>query len=98
MNPEDAAFLRRGSVLSWPVVCRVNENLTAGVVMRCFQGQGRVEMLSKRRDKKGLSLEAVARWERPQGPSCRGQVCRLVCLCIQHPFSLCLLMLACNTV
>ena len=61
MKPEDAAFLRRGSVLSRPVVCRVNESLTAGVVMRCFQGQSRVEMLSKRGDKKGLSPEAVAR-------------------------------------
>lgn len=56
--------------------------------MRWSKGQGQVEMLSKRGDKKGLSLEAVARGEQPRAPSCRGQVCGLPCLRVQCSFPL----------
>ena len=53
-------------------------------LLRERRGQGQVEMLSKRGDKKGLSLEAVARGEQPRAPSCRGQVCGLPCLRTRH--------------
>ena len=66
----------------------MNESLTAGPVMRWSQGRGRVEVLSKGGDKKGLSLEAVARGEQSRAPACRGQVCGLPCLRVQCSFSL----------